>query len=108
MPAPLCGADCPCDRVPCDCGCPHGSAAKCIVEDPNCPSAPKMLTKAIDLAKQGKSVDFIKTELKKKDAAAAAAKPAEGTPQKVVVAAWSPIKGPKHAKVTIIEYSDFQ
>jgi protein-disulfide isomerase len=29
-------------------------------------------------------------------------------PQKIEVAAWMFIKGSKHAKVTIVEYSDFQ
>ena len=95
--------------TPCDCGCPHGSTAKCIAEDPNCPNAPKKLTQAIDLAKQGKSLEDINAAIKKKEGGGAAAqKPPEGTPQKVAVATWSPIKGPKNAKVTIVEISDFQ
>ena len=90
---------------PCDCGCPHGSTGKCLAEDPGCPRAPKILEEAITLAKQGKSAQDILAAVKKPDAAA---KPAEGQPQKVTVAAWSPAKGPRNAKVTIIEFSDFQ
>ncbi len=31
------------NETPCDCGCPHGSYAKCKKEDPGCPRAPKVL-----------------------------------------------------------------
>jgi hypothetical protein len=42
------------NEKPCDCGCPHGSFAKCKKEDPGCPRAPKVLEQAVALAKQGK------------------------------------------------------
>jgi hypothetical protein len=32
----------------------------------------------------------------------------ENAPKKARVAAWNPSKGPQFAKVTIVEYSDFQ
>lgn len=95
------------NEKPCDCGCPHGNTAKCLKDDPNCPRAPKILETAIALAKQGKSVDEILAAVKKPADAPGAAPPA-GAPQKVEVAAWSPVKGPKNAKVTIVEFSDFQ
>lgn len=91
---------------PCDCGCPHGNFAKCKKEDPGCPRAPQVLAAAAAAAKEGKNYDQILEAIKKPAGGGAAA--AEPTSAKIEVAAWSPIKGPKFAKVTIIEYSDFQ
>ena len=93
------------NEKPCDCGCPHGNTAKCMKEDPACPRAPIILNKAIELAKAGKGFDAILAEVKTKDAPAAAA---PSPNQKVEVAKWTPIEGPKLAKVTIVEFSDFQ
>jgi hypothetical protein len=90
---------------PCDCGCPHGSVAKCKKEDPGCPRAPTVISQAIALAKQGKTEQEILAAVKKPDAPA---QPPAGQPQKAELAAWTPVKGPKYAKVTIVEYSDFQ
>ena len=95
------------NEKPCDCGCPHGTTAKCLKDDPNCPRAPVILSKAIEMAKAGSTAEQITAAVKKTDDAPGA-KPPAGAAQKVDVAAWSPILGPKYAKVTIIEYSDFQ
>jgi hypothetical protein len=92
------------NEKPCDCGCPHGTVAKCGKEDPNCPRAPKIIADAVQAAREGKTYDQILAAVKKPDAPAA---PTEG-PQKVELAAWTPVKGPKTAKVTIVEFSDFQ
>jgi hypothetical protein len=94
------------NEKPCDCGCPHGSTAKCLKDDPACPRAPKILEQAIALAKDGKNADQILAAVKKPDAPQQP--PAPSGPQKIEVAAWNPTKGPKDAKVTIIEFSDFQ
>ncbi len=94
---------------PCDCGCPHGSTAKCKKEDPNCPRAPLVAVQVVDLAKQGKTFDQIMEAVKKPGGGAAAQQqPPAGQPQKIELAAWTPVKGPKTAKVTILEFSDFQ
>src|SRR5262249_17541553 len=98
----------------CECGCPFGTLAHCLQKDPNCPRSPAMAKLAVDLVKQGKSLGEILTAIdnKQKDMGAGqkpqqpAAPPA--TPQKVELAAWNPRKGPKAAKVTIVEFSDFQ
>ena len=42
-----------------------------------------------------------------KPAPAAAPEP-PSTPRPVALAAWNPRKGPKAAKVTLVEFSDFQ
>lgn len=98
------------NETPCDCGCPHGSFAKCKKEDPGCPRAPKVLEQAVALAKQGKSYTEIAAATKKPaggdNPGGGAAPPAPY--QKAELAAWTPIEGPKYAKVTIVEYSDFQ
>lgn len=94
------------NETPCDCGCPHGSYAKCKKEDPGCPRAPKVLDQAIALARQGKSFSEIAAATKKGNDAPSA--PAPSTSQKVELARWTPIEGPKLAKVTIVEFSDFQ
>jgi hypothetical protein len=95
------------NEKPCDCGCPHGSFAKCKKEDPGCPRAPVAMQQAIDLAKAGKGPEEIKSAITKPSAPAQAQQAPQG-PAKIELAAWTPIKGPKHAKVTIVEFSDFQ
>ena len=93
------------NEKPCDCGCPHGTTGKCLKDDPNCPRAPVILSKAIELAKAGKSYDDILAAVKKQGGDD---KPAPAANQKVELAKWVPIEGPKLAKVTIVEFSDFQ
>jgi hypothetical protein len=95
------------NEKPCDCGCPHGNTAKCKKEDPGCPRAPKILETAIAMAKDGKTPEQILAAVKKPDAPPPGPAAPSG-PQKIEVAAWNPVKGPKDAKVTIIEFSDFQ
>ncbi len=95
------------NEKPCDCGCPHGSTAKCKKEDPGCPRAPKVLEQAIALAKEGKTPEQILAAVKKPDAPPPGPAAPSG-PQKIEVAMWNPQKGPKDAKVTIVEFSDFQ
>ena len=94
------------NEKPCDCGCPHGSVAKCKKEDPGCPRAPSIISTAVAMAKQGKSYDEILAAVKKPDGPAQPQQPAG--PQKVELASWTPVRGPKYSKVTILEFSDFQ
>lgn len=93
---------------PCDCGCPHGSTIKCKKEDPGCPRAPTVIAEVVAHAKLGETPDQIAAAVKKKEAPSPAAQPPAGQPQKVELAQWTPVKGPKYAKVTIVEFSDFQ
>jgi hypothetical protein len=95
------------NEKPCDCGCPHGSVAKCAKEDPGCPRAPTVIATAAELAKQGKTADEIRKAVEKPAGAAQQQQPQQG-PAKIELAKWTPIKGPKYAKVTILEFSDFQ
>src|SRR5262249_51862144 len=99
----------------CECGCKMGSLAVCLKKDPNCPRSPVLARHAVDLVKQGKALPEILSgiDAKQKELAGGGAPaqqaPAEPTtPRKVELAAWNPRKGPKAAKVTLVEFSDFQ
>ena len=88
----------------CDCGCPH-TVAQCLKDDPNCARAGAQLVDAIALAKQGKSGDeILALPVKKGDAAP----PRPSDNQKVALAKWTPVQGPRNAKVTMVVFSDFQ
>jgi protein-disulfide isomerase len=92
---------------PCDCGCPHGSIAKCKKEDPGCPVAPKEIEAAANAARAGKSFEDIYAAVKKPDVIPAQ-QGAPGKPHRVAVSGSIPVRGPKNAKVTVVIFSDFQ
>ena len=97
----------------CECGCGMGSIGLCVKKDPNCPRSPGLAKLAIDMAKDNKPLAQILAAIdeKQKPAAGAAAPSAPAAPsgpKKVVFAAHNPRLGPKLAKVTIVEVSDFQ
>jgi len=97
----------------CECGCGMGSIANCAKKDPNCPRSPVLARMAVEDAKAGKSLTDVLAALdqKQKDLAGgkAAPTPAEPSgPKKIALTDYSPRKGPKAAKVTIVEWSDFQ
>jgi protein-disulfide isomerase len=96
------------NEKPCDCGCPHGTVAKCAKEDPACPRAPTIIAGAVAAAREGKGFDQIMAAVKKGGGDSPGQAPPPEAPQKVELAAWTPVKGPKAAKVTIVEFSDFQ
>jgi len=97
----------------CECGCTKGSFAVCVKTDAACPRSPKVVKQAVEMAKQGSSLTdilaYVDRENPKKGSAPspAAAAPGPGS-KKVSIPAHSPRKGPKNAKVTIVEFSDFQ
>ncbi|MBC8131969.1 MAG: thioredoxin domain-containing protein, partial [Deltaproteobacteria bacterium] len=94
----------------CECGCGMGKVALCAKKDPNCPRSPKMAKQVFVMAKEGKTLAamlaYMDTENPKKDAPSPAQQ-APG-PKKVEIPAHSPRMGVKDAKVTIVEFSDFQ
>ena len=97
----------------CECGCGMGSIATCVKKDPNCPRSPGLAKLAIDLAKQGKGIGEILAAIDDQQkpapgAAAPAAAPPPAASHKVPLNATMPRTGPKVAKVTIAEFSDFQ
>jgi protein-disulfide isomerase len=95
----------------CECGCSMESVADCAKHDANCPRSPKLVKDVVDLVKQGKGLTDVYAYLDKENkgsGAAPAAAAAPAGPKKVVLSTHSPRKGPKAAKVTIVEVSDFQ
>lgn len=97
-------------KVTCPCGCGRGTLMQCRLTDPNCPVSPQMLKTAATLIKADQSVDSVVSSL-------ANAKPNRPTPPPTPQPAAgsialevgdSPTMGPKDAKVTILEFSDFQ
>jgi protein-disulfide isomerase len=97
----------------CECGCGMGSIGTCVKKDPNCPRSPGLAKLAIDMAKDGKGLPQILAAIDDKQkpapgAAAPAAPAAPSGPRKIAFSAHNPRLGPKAAKVTIAEISDFQ
>jgi len=97
----------------CECGCGMGSIATCVKKDPNCPRSPGLAKLAIDQAKAGKGIGEILAAIDDRQkpapgAAAPAAAPPPAASHKVPLDATMPRTGPKAAKVTIAEFSDFQ
>ncbi|HEY2904042.1 MAG TPA: thioredoxin domain-containing protein [Polyangia bacterium] len=94
----------------CECGCGMGSIGTCVKKDPNCPRSPNLAKLAIQMAKDGKPLPQILAAIddKQKPAPGAAAPAAPSGPRKIMFAAHNPRLGPKAAKVTIAEISDFQ
>jgi protein-disulfide isomerase len=89
----------------CPCGCPMSSVFECRIKDPDCSVSKGLVAQAAELAKQGKSVEEIRQALNSNRESAL-----ESTIKVVLVPyrADDPAVGPNFAKVTIVEFSDFQ
>jgi protein-disulfide isomerase len=106
----------------CACGCGKGTIAACAKNDAQCPRSPKLTRDVLARAKTGESLSTILAYLDRENTPPAAAPPAAAAPPpadpaaagppaggaRVTLAAHHPRKGPRHAKVTIVEFSDFQ
>ena len=99
----------------CTCGCSNDTIAKCRKNDPTCTTSPKLIDEAVQAARQGKSSHDIIAMLGGGGGAgganpSAAPKPPSPPPSQVrkVATGDGYAKGAKDAKVTIVEFSDFQ
>jgi protein-disulfide isomerase len=96
----------------CECGCGMGHIAGCIKKDPNCPRSPNLGKAAIDLVKQGKGLGEILAAIDDKQKPAGGSAPTAAAPaggaKKVTFAGHNLRRGPANAKVTIVEFSDFE
>jgi hypothetical protein len=100
----------------CECGCSLGSLANCLKKDPNCPRSPTLTGVILGMVQQDRpladifaAVDRGQREMNLARAEKVKRKKAQSSGRrKVEIAAWNPRKGPVNAKVTIVEFSDFQ
>jgi protein-disulfide isomerase len=88
---------------PCACGCDM-KVAECRSKDPQCAFSRRLAAFAIRTASAGKSEKVIRAEL---DKYAKEPPPLLDEPVKLSIGE-APFKGPADAKVTIVEFSDFQ
>jgi protein-disulfide isomerase len=97
-------------------GCPCGCGmmlAQCRIHDPNCPLSPGLAAQVVKAIADGKSMAAVKAEL---EAAAPPPRPEQpAMPQEATLGEkvdipidGAPFKGPASARVTIVEFSDFQ
>ncbi|MEO8051051.1 MAG: thioredoxin domain-containing protein [Acidobacteriota bacterium] len=87
----------------CNCGCGM-KIAECRMRDPECVSSRRLANFVLKVASAGKSKEALRAELLK---FAAAPENLLDDPIKLAIDG-DPVRGPSNAKVTIVEFSDFQ
>lgn len=93
----------------CPCGCTKGSIIECKMKDNQCSTAPKLIATTVSLVKQGKSENQIYQEFSAEMPQRPAESRAAPSPVAMVpIRNDDPSRGPVFAKVTIVEFSDFQ
>jgi protein-disulfide isomerase len=87
----------------CTCGCSM-KIAECRVKDPTCGVSRKLASAVVKDTGDGKDAAYIRADLKK-----IAAEPAPVLEEPVKIStAGDPVRGPENARITIVEFSDFQ
>jgi protein-disulfide isomerase len=87
----------------CTCGC-NMKMAECRMKDPTCSYSRKEASMAMEGFAAGKNADAVRAEIKRH-----ASEPPPVLEEAVKIStAGDPAKGPENARVTIVEFSDFQ
>jgi protein-disulfide isomerase len=108
----------------CECGCGKGTIAACARNDSACGRSPKLSREVVAKARAGENLTALLAHLDRENPAPSAPAPAQPDPgvaapsaaaadqpaggARVTLLGHHPRKGPRHAKVTIVEFSDFQ
>jgi protein-disulfide isomerase len=87
----------------CNCGCSM-KVAECRVKDPSCGVSRKLAKAAIADSAAGKNLEAVRADMKR----IASEPPALLDDPVRISVAGAPVLGPESARVTLIEYSDFQ
>ena len=87
----------------CSCGCTM-KIAECRINDPNCAVSRRLAGYVVQELDAGKSADSVRAGLKK---LASEPPPLLDAPVKLSIDG-DPVKGPSNARVTVVEFSDFQ
>ena len=87
----------------CNCGCVF-KIAECRMKDPKCGRSRNLATMVARELQEGKSIDYVRAELKRK---MSEAPPVLDEPVSIPING-DPVKGPANAKITLVEFSDFQ
>ncbi|HKW99134.1 MAG TPA: hypothetical protein VJN43_15445 [Bryobacteraceae bacterium] len=87
----------------CNCGCTM-KVAECRVKDPRCGRSRSLAALVVRELREGKSADAIREDLAKRMNEAPPLLE-EAVP---IPIAGAPVKGPANAKITLVEFSDFQ
>ncbi|MBI2686066.1 MAG: thioredoxin domain-containing protein [Acidobacteria bacterium] len=92
----------------CPCGCPM-QIAQCRVEDPACSQSLSLATIVVEAAKAGKTANQIRKIIADSPLVKAASQRDRILLDPVTInVLGAPVKGPTGAKVTLVEFSDFQ
>ncbi len=87
----------------CTCGC-NMKIAECRMNDPSCAVSRKMATVTVKDFADGKDAAYVRAELKK-----IASEPPPVLDEPVTISTTGdPYKGPANARITMVEFSDFQ
>jgi protein-disulfide isomerase len=98
----------------CDCGCNKGSLAVCTQSDRLCPRSPAIAREVVKMAGRDRQLSDLLAYVDSKNPRAPGARPRSASlplpaiGRNLLLSAHHPRKGPKHAKVTIVQFSDFQ
>jgi len=96
----------------CTCGCNNDTIASCRIKDPNCGVAPKLVSQVLSLVREGKDSEAVGAELQKAKLNTEQSEDPEVQENQqatfIPIRKDDPYQGPLYAKVTIVDFSEFQ